>query len=246
MEHEAWRRDVVDEALGLLGADRRADVRRHLEGCAQCREEQEGVRRALAAADGDPMPRSEPSVDLPSLVARVHAELDRRLAVRPRPRFGLAKYWIPAAVAAALVVMMLRARPEPPVADAAVPGRALRQMERTVNREQTVLYLQDAQGLFVSVTTALPRCERAPERRQAGPEARRSRDLLARRRLLVDFEAEHLAAARPLLEDVDHLLGRVAALDPCAQPGELQAITRRMAEKRLLMKMDLMARELMG
>ena len=247
-DHEILRQEVVDEALGLLNAERRAEVSGHLDSCPACREEHAGVRRALAAADEDPAVRREPPVDWRGMAPRVWAEIDRRLAA-PAHRPATARHWWrdawAAAAAAVLVFVLVRERRETP-GEPGVPAESLLQMERTVNREQTVRYLQDAQGVLVSVTTALPRCERVPGRREAGPEARMSRDLLSRRRLLVDGEAEHLAAARPLLEDVDHLLGRVASLDMCARPEELQEIARRIAQERLLMKMDLMARELMG
>jgi hypothetical protein len=242
--HEAWRAEVIDAALGLLREDRRAEVAGHLEDCAECREEHDGVRRALAAATIDPAARREPPVEAAVLLARVQVEVDRRRAVARRVR-RVVGYGLPLAAAAALALLLRPPRVAAP-AEPSVPVEVVQRMERTVNREQTVRYLQDAQGVLVSVTTALPRCERVTGRREAGPEARRSRDLLARRRLLVDDEADHLAAARPVLEDVDHLLARVAALDPCAPRQEVEEIARVMTAERLLMKIDLLARELAG
>jgi hypothetical protein len=246
--HGRWRRDVVDGALGLLASERADVLRRHLEGCASCRDESERLRRALSMAASDPTPRTEPPVDIATLVARVDAEIDRRLAGRgpaaPRRRW----LWAPAALAAAAAMVVLSRPPAPPpdAPPALVSADALQRMERTVNREQAARYLQDAQSVLLSVSTELPRCERVKGRLEVGTEAERSRALLAQRRLLVDAEAEHVAMARPLLEDVDRTLAEVASLDRCSDPVELRALARRISEERLLMKIDLMARELQG
>jgi hypothetical protein len=77
-------------------------------------------------------------------------------------------------------------------------------------------------------------------------EARRSRELLSRRALLVEADRAEMAGARPVLEDVSNMLREVAALDPCARPEELLAIQEQMSRRRLLMKIDLMTRELQG
>jgi hypothetical protein len=55
-----------------------------------------------------------------------------------------------------------------------------------------------------------------------------------------------VASARPVLEDVELMLREVASLEACARRGELEAIGRELGRRRLLMKMDLMARELQG
>jgi len=250
--HERWRRAIVDQAAGLLEAGRVPALTRHLEGCRACRDEHDRVRRALHAASEGAARLAEPPVDVAALAARVQAEIDRRLeAPRGHPAGVRWVVW-PALAAAAAVVIATRAprdtaAPPAPAELVAISEGALRQMERTVNREQTARYLEDAHNVLVSVAAALPRCERAEEgRRAVGPEARKSRELLARRRLLVDAEAETVASARPVLEDVDRTLADVAALERCAGPAELRAIARRIAEERLLMKIDLMARELQG
>ena len=77
-------------------------------------------------------------------------------------------------------------------------------------------------------------------------ERRRSRELLTRRTLLVDFESEEIRSVRPVLEDVERVLRQVATLDPCAKPEELLLIHEELRERRLLMKIDLMTRELLG
>jgi hypothetical protein len=242
--HRAWRRDLVDDALGLLAPDREAALRCHVDGCPRCRDERDRLERTLAVAAVDPAGEVEPPLPLAALVARVEGEIQRRQADAMR---GPGWWWWPRALAAAAVLWVaVVARRPAPLPEVHVSAETLRRMERIVDREQTARYLQEAQGVLLSVTAALPHCDRAGGRRVVAAEAEKSRQLLVRRRLLVDAEAEHLAAARPVLDDVENALAAVAALDACAAPAELQSIARRLSEQHLVMKMDLMARELQG
>jgi hypothetical protein len=79
-----------------------------------------------------------------------------------------------------------------------------------------------------------------------GDEARRSRELLARRSLLVELDSESTPQAQDLLDDVEQVLRDVAALEACARRHDLDAIHRDVSRRRLLMKIDLMTRELQG
>jgi len=115
-----------------------------------------------------------------------------------------------------------------------------------VARENAVRYLAEAQDLLVTVAAAPLACDRKRARVDVEEEARRSRELLSRRALLVQADRAEMAGARPILEDVSNMLGEVAALDPCARPEDLLAIQEQMSRRRLLMKIDLMTRELQG
>ena len=79
---------------------------------------------------------------------------------------------------------------------------------------------------------------------EVGDEVLRSRELLARRALLVEMDADGLAPARPVLEDVEYVLREVAALDSCARGGDVERVQRELGRRRLLMKIRLMSREL--
>jgi hypothetical protein len=79
-----------------------------------------------------------------------------------------------------------------------------------------------------------------------GAERERSRDLLARRRLFLEMDGVATMAARGVLDDVEEMLREVAALDPCARPQDLDAIRGEISRRRLLMKIDLVTRELRG
>jgi hypothetical protein len=189
-----------------------------------------------------------------ALLARVQA----RLAEGEPPERPRARAWVKALVplgAAAAVVALVTARSSsiPPKApppsgppQATVSEDALRRLEASVARENAVRYLSEAQDVLVTVASAPLACDRKRARVDVEEEARRSRELLSRRALLVETDRAEMAGARPVLEDVSDMLREVAALDPCARPEELLAIQEQMSRRRLLMKIDLMTRELQG
>jgi hypothetical protein len=250
--HERWRRRVSLLAAGGLEGPKRDEAERHLATCTRCREEHAELASVLARIGDDPARRAELPVSLPALVTRVQARLDE---VRPGPARGAWSPWLPATVAAlalgvaALALLRLeRAQTRPGAAslEAAVPDEVLRRMEGQVAREQAARYLTEAQDVLMTVASRPPDCERQERRVDVADEARRSRELLARRALLVETERDEIASARGVLEDVDEVLREVASLPSCARAGELAAIHRAIEGRRLMMKIDLMTQELAG
>lgn len=262
--HERWRQKVSLLAAGALQAAEMPAVEAHVAGCAGCRADLEESRALFATLLDDPVRLAQPPLAVSALRARVEARLDETSA----PVFGAAVprlLW--AGVAAALVVALVAAMalrgtapaavgpdvaagqvPTPPaLADSApaVSDQALTRMERTVAREQAARYLGEAQDVLVTVTAAPRKCQRGEARVDVADEARRSRDLLARRATL-DLDVAAADSAGPVLDDVERALREVASLEGCARRGTLLALHKDMERRRLLMKMDLMARELEG
>jgi len=239
-------------AAGALDEAERAAALAHAEACADCRTELEAAQDMLALAGRDPVRDALPPLPVGALLARVQARITEAEAAAPRGTRWTGVL-VPLAAAAAVAVAMLRhPSPGPPPAAPAAPRQAtvseeaLRRMEASMARENAVRYLNDAQDVLVTVAAAPLACDRKRARVDVGEEARRSRELLSRRALLVEADRAEMAGARPVLEDVSNTLREVAALDPCSRPEELLAIQRRMSRQRLLMKIDLMTRELQG
>ena len=143
-----------------------------------------------------------------------------------------------------------RPAPSPAVAEAAEPeiavsDEALERMERTMARERTARYLDEAQDVLVTVSGAPRRCDRKTQHVDMGDETRRSRELLARRAQL-DLDGSAALTAGPVLDDVEKVLREVASLENCARLRDVEAIHRHVERERLLMKMELMTRELAG
>lgn len=250
-----WRRLALLAAEALDGPERERALA-HVASCPRCAAELAELRRALELVARDPVRAAEPALDVAALARRTHARIDRLSSVRPTapaasPAWRLA--WAAAAALAALSIVPrllqdFRAGKEPRVVDtrASIPAESLRRLERTVEREQAARYLGEAEAVLVTVAAAPQHCDRKSKTLDLAEERRRSRELLARRTLLVDLESEEIRSARPVLEDVERVLREVAALDPCAKPEELLAIHAELRDRRLLMKIDLMTRELLG
>jgi hypothetical protein len=248
--HFRRRQQLTLLAVDALDGIEREQALAHVDTCGACRLELSELRGLFVRLSADPARSAELPVAPALLSARVLERLDEGFASRrwtPSWRFVLA----PAiGVAAALALFALLPRftpqPEPPAPRLVVSDAAFHRLERTVAREQAVRYLNDAQDVLVTVASSLPHCERHDRQVDVAAETERSRELLARRALLVDLGGDGLDSARPVLQDVEQLLRAVAALDPCAHPEELAPIQAELQRRRLLMKIDLMTRELQG
>jgi hypothetical protein len=249
--HGRWRARVSLLAAGALEPHEEAAVRAHLAGCDGCRLDLERSRRALDLLDRDPARVAEPPLSIEHLKTRVMARLDEPVPARPF-RWGLAGAGLAAAALAVAIVPTLvertRApRPEAPVVvEKLVPDEVMARMERRLARDSAARYLDEAQDLLVTVSAHPADCEKEHGRIDVGEEARRSRELLEKRALLVGLGGEEVASAQPLLDDVEGLLREVAALPACVRADSLEAIHRQMERRNVLMKIDLVTQELRG
>ena len=259
--HGRWRRRTALLALAALDEAEAARTRAHLDTCAACARELAESRAALELVSQDPVRGAQPPVPLGALLARVRARLDETPAADGpvwRPLLagaGLLAAVVLAAVVSRALLPTTPAAPASPAASVAPPSSeagpaadsadAMRRLEHTLERERAAHYLSDAQDVLVTVASAPQRCARRPSAVEVGPEAERSRELLARRRLFVE-DTPSTVVARDVLDDVEEMLREVAALDACARPQDLEAIRGEIARRHLLMKIDLVTRELQG
>jgi hypothetical protein len=251
-----WR---ASRRLGLLASDalegeELAAARAHASECARCASELARMRLVLEQVALDPARTAEPEIDTALLVRRTLLRLDRASApeaARPRPLRLLAPLAAAAAIAIAVLAIRREAKaPEPASVASAqrvtMPDESLRRLERTVEREQAAHYLDEAEAVLVTVAAAPQHCDKSKTTVDLTAERKRSRELLQRRALVVDMDSEEMRAVRPVLEDVERVLRQVATLDACAKPEDLIAIHEELRDRRLLMKIDLMTRELLG
>jgi hypothetical protein len=250
--HGRWRKRVSLLAAGALEGDERDATLLHLAACGECASELAALLSLLERVAADPIRKAEPALAVQALAARVQARLDApvRRSPRPAPRLSWA-----VAAGAAMVATMLYLRddvarrapsPDPALAAAPVPEEVLRRLEGGLAREQAVRYLNQAQDVLVTVAAATRNCERESGLVDVEQEARRSRELLARRALLLEIEGDEVASARPVIEDVEAVLREVASLEACARSRDLRLLHDEIARRRLLMKIDLMTLELQG
>jgi hypothetical protein len=251
--HGQWSRQVSLLAAGALEGGEKATALAHALRCAACAADLAAARDVVALVERDPVRAAEPPLPFGALLAGVHARLrETEEARQPRTARWVGTL-LPLAAAAVIALVFLRSpgtrtqvpSPSPPPR-ASVSEEALRRLEKSMARENAVRYLSEAQDVLVTVAAAPLACDRKRARVDVEEEARRSRELLSRRALLVETDRDEMAGARPVLDDVSDMLREVAALDPCSRPEDLEAIQRQMSRQRLLMKIDLMTRELQG
>jgi hypothetical protein len=265
-DHLRLRRLVPLLAADALTGKERVRVLAHATACGRCRAEYEETTALLRRLGEDSLRaevrRAESPVPLPVLLARVEAGIDRALA-HPPPRavgHGGVGRW--SMLAAALVLAVAgpaavrrmksrepeRALPAPEVAELApeVSAEALTRLERNVAREQTARYLNEAQDVLATVASAPRDCLKSERRVDVEAESRRSRELLARRALLLDANEGAVAGAQPVLDDVEQILREVASMDACARFHDVERLRGEIERRQLLMKVRLMQRELLG
>jgi hypothetical protein len=253
--HERWRVRVSLLAAGCLDDRERTATLAHVETCADCRREHAEALAVLETFAADPAHEAEPDLPLAFLVTRVQARLDRVTASRAwrwgsvaaaaALGLGLAFVVIPRIVTPVVSRLVGSASPGQPL-QAAMDDPALRRLERNVAREQAVRYLNEAQDVLVTMAAEPRNCDRESDRVDVADESRRSRELLARRALLVELDRDEVAPARGVIEDVEHVLREVASLESCVRAGDVARVRQDVERRRLLMKIRLMSRELQG
>ncbi len=233
-----------------LDAAERAETLKHVGTCACCAAELTGLHELREELARDPVRTAEPPVALEHLVTRVKARLEE---TAHRPRSAGRRVAVAGALAvagAAMSVLILLPRlvsvPDHAPATAAISPDALARLERTVAREQTARYLSEAGDVLVSVAAAHDDCDKKEDRLEVGEATAHSRDLLARRALLVERDRDEVASAGLVLDDVEHALREVAALPACVRAVDVERFRKQVERRQLLMKIRLMTRELEG
>jgi hypothetical protein len=259
LEHLRLRGRVSLLAAGVLDGPERDAVRAHLGRCARCRAEHDEIAGLVAALEADPLRGAEPQVALAVMVDRVERELARpRLERSARSRFWLLA--LPAAAAAlAAAVLVPRLvdplRPAAPVRASIPPAPApagglaeetLARLERNVAREHAARYLSEASELLVSVSATGIDCDRRDDRLDVGEAPERSRELLEKRRLVLESGGEAVASAQGVLDDVELALREVAELPSCVRRRDVERVRAQVERRQLLMRIRLMTRELEG
>jgi anti-sigma factor RsiW len=258
--HLRRRRRVALLAADLLEGREREEVAAHVAACARCRRDHAELRAVIDELAADPVRSAVPEVDLTVLVRRVEREIEGARVPRGRSRLWLAALPAAAAVLATVVVVPLlveRSRPgkAPPAVEAVPsPGAAIApesevalvRLERNLAREHAAHYLSEARDVLVSVAATGVDCDREEDLVDVGEAPDRSRDLLARGTLLVEPEAEAVASARAVLDDVELALREVADLPSCVRRADLERLREQVEKRQLLMRIRLMTRELEG
>ncbi len=257
LAHLRLRRRVSLLAAGALSPRDEAETLAHLATCARCREELEALRAVVAELERDPVREAEPGIPASAMAARVLRAAEAAATAPPRRRWLVA---LPAAAALAAVALLApglldRFRPAPQAARVTIPQAeasqllsedALARIERNLAREQAARYLSEAGDVLVAVAATGADCDRSDGRLDVGEAPERSRELLEKRRLVVDASGQAVASARSVLDDVEFALRQVAELPSCVKRKDVELVQKDVEERQLLMRIRLTARELEG
>ena len=264
LAHLRLRRRVSLLAAGLIEGREREETLAHLETCARCRADREALASVVAEMERDPLRTAEPGIEAAVLAARVARAVEHARVPGGRPRWWLVA--LPAAAALAAVALMVpslvgKLEPKPRAARVTIPQHvtipqseasslmseeALARIERNLAREQAARYLNQAGEVLVTVAASGADCDRPEDKLDVGEAPERSRELLEKRKLVVDAGGEAVASARGVLNDVELALRQVAELPSCVKRRDVEQVQKDVEARQLLMRIRLMTRELEG
>lgn len=260
--HFRYRQRLGLLASSSLDADEAAGLRKHVAECASCQAELADLARLATALREDAA--QGPALPISSEALRTRV-LARIRAGSPAPARRNAWSLAPATAALGLVgiglllvVVVTRfsapkgepARVQAPLqasAETALNDAAFyERLEKTHTRANAARYLAEAQDILIQVRAAADCPDSPKDSVDVAAEAQTSRTLLRRRAALVSGSQGTLLAAQGVMEEVEGVLQRVAELPKCTRRKDVDAIARTVDQKNLLMKIDLVAQELVA
>jgi hypothetical protein len=256
--HHTFEDDLAALIAGEADDVTRRRLEDHARGCARCRAELEAVRGVLttASASREELQAAAAAVDWDATAARITDRVFKAGDARPiaaRPAavqgglFGLRLKPVFAGLALGLVVgalamyVVLRRPP------AGLPGRPgfqaspefLAQVELALTRRETLDYLERSQLLLLDFVRD------GAEAGRPAFEKSLARDLLARKSYLnPQLETARMAKAKAICDQIEFLFLELARLDDDLPPAELERLRRLVEERQLLLKINLVKKEL--
>lgn len=259
--HFRYRRRLGLLASSSLDPREAEGISKHVADCASCQAELAELSRLAATL------RSDAALDRPlpisseALRTRVLARLRARPEPARRPSWSLAPAMSALGlVGLGLVAGVLATRSSGPTngpapaparlqasADTAFNDAAFyERLEKTQTRANAARYLAEAQDILIQVRAAADCPDSPKDSVDVTVEAQTSRTLLRRRAALVSGSRGTLVAAQGVMEEVEGVLQRVAELPKCTRRKDVDAIARTVDQRNLLMKIDLVAQELVA
>ena len=256
--HFQYQRRLGLLASSLLEPREAEDMAKHVEGCASCRSELASLSRLAAALHTDaaierPLPISSEALRT-RVLARIRETPSRTPVWNPRPAMSAM-----ALVGIGVLAGVLLTRSSGPVSESAQPASLqasaetaqndaafYERLEMTHSRANAARYLAEAQDILIQVQAAADCPDSPKDSVDVAAEARTSRKLLGRRAALVSGSQGSLLAAQGVMEEVEGMLQQVAELPKCTRRKDVDAIARAVDQRNLLMKIDMVAQELVA
>lgn len=249
--------------LGELKERDRERIEAHLAGCLRCRRELSEMRAVLAGADSlrDEIAGAMETVDWDSQAIRItnramsradNIAAERRKSSfrgflsRPALRPAAAALLLGVALGAGMTWLLVR-RPAPAEISLAeqvrVPRSVLDDMTVEVARRETLDYLEKSRYLLLDFVQASP--DKSAGFWHTDFAARRTRDLLSRKKFInPQLDQFKMAKARAICDQIEWLFLELTQISGELSAAELERIRSLIEERRLLLKINLVAREL--
>lgn len=259
--HFRYRQRLGLLALSSLDAHEADGVLKHVADCASCQAEFAELSKLASALRADaaldrPLPISSGALRTRVLARlRTSSPESAARASRLAPAMGALGL-----VGIGLLAGVLVTRPSGPTSESAPAHRPLQasadtavndaafyeRLEKTHTRANAARYLAEAQDILIQVRAAADCPDSPRDRVDVTVEAQTSRTLLKRRAALMSGSRGTLVAAQGVMEEVEGVLRQVAELPKCTRRKDVDAIARTVARRNLLMKIDLVAQELVA
>jgi hypothetical protein len=259
-EHTAVKRDLAAFLSGGLEEGRRKTMAEHLEKCPACRAEAEKIDRLLKQADAvkSEIREAVASVNWDALPARIAdramagANEATRLAPAPRPWGWLAAFRmrpVLVGLAAGLVVgaaamyFALKTPGTGPGRDSAyfASGEFLDRAELEFARRNTLNYLEKSQYVLLDVFESGGNGTTV----SAALSSERARDLLQKKKYLnAQLERFQMAKAKAICDQIETLFLELSQINEELTAAELGRIRGFVEERQLLLKINLVKKEL--
>jgi hypothetical protein len=255
------RKDLLSYAAGEMDEPRRTIMTEHLDQCSDCRKEVEDLRAILEGAGSikEEIRRALETVDWSALPARitdaVFAQAGRpKRETTGRERFRLwlhgphfkpvlAGVLMGVVIGALAMVLVLRRTSTGPVpgSEFFASSEFLDRVELEMARRETLNYLRKSEYVLLDFVQASPTASLSST--AFGTE--QARDLLSRKKYLnAQLEKYQMAKAKAICDQIELLFLELAQISEELPRAELENIQNIIRERQLLLKINLVTKEL--
>ena len=231
--------DLLLDYYGEATPEQHAEMRAHVETCAECQALDRELRAVLALVDSEPVPDAPPGFEreMWARLEPVVCGVRRKNKVRLNADTTNAVAWLAASVAALAVGSFALGRVwDTPTTPSRVSTPDVRELSERMLRSEVEEHLERSQRVFVELVNA---DDSAPVLLASDRE--RAADLVAAGRLY-RRSAEEMGDAdtRDLLEDVERVLVEIANGPEVESSNDLSEVRARITDQDLIFRLRVM------
>jgi hypothetical protein len=262
MDCKKIKKDLVAFLYGELRKDEKELMKAHLDACPDCRKELQHMKEVIKGADSlqEDIEKAMASVDWEELPSRITEAVFEKEAPLPREPWlaGISRFFFQLKlrpVYAALLIgvllgsfitfMVLRA-PLPREKEAGeffVSQDFLERVELEMARRDTLDYLEESQYLLLDFIQSPS--EKSAEFWQSEFASRKARGLLAKKKYISpQLDKFKMAKAKAICDQIEYLFYELVQISAQLSEEEVSKIRNMIEEKRLLLKIKLLKKEL--